>query len=481
MRGDSLVHFRRTGLAGDLYAVDPRVLPAAVVHDVDHHLGERLSDVGGDRFTDLLRLEVIDHRQVRLLPLRHQIRLVERAAVADRRHDVGCLHRRQPDVTLPDRGLAECRGALDVPQRALSHRQRHVIALVVDPEPLGDVADLRLAEIDAQLGERGVARDREGVDQGVVRPAVAARPAEVPDRRRALRQVQDVRRRDHRVRIEPLLECRRRDDHLEHRAGRVVVLCCTVQPRVDLRIVQRLRVVADRLRVVRTEQVRVVRRGADHREDRPGLWVQGHDRAGGPAVGQRPVRRLLGPAVQGELDVAALGRPPGEQVGQPSDEQRVGVTGEQVVLGPLDSGGGVDQRVVPGRVRVHRPVRVGAQVGQTISRGSSGGGHRPPVHHDRAALALVLRQQHPGVARILLIGARLDHLDVVGIEHERREEDEHRDGDPAYRLVHLETTSVLASASGGGAPIGPAGRRAASLIRASSATSAKFATSEEPP
>ena len=64
---------------------------------------------------------------------------------------------------------------------------------------------------------------------------------------------------------------------------------------------------------------------------------------------------------------------------------------------------------------------------------------------DRAALAVVLLGELPGVARVLaqLVGA--DDLDVVDVDDQQREQHEHADRDAAQRGVHGCTTSVGAS------------------------------------
>ena len=94
----------------------------------------------------------------------------------------------------------------------------------------------------------------------------------------------------------------------------------------------------------------------------------------------------------------------------------------------------------------------------------------------------ILSGQDPGVAPVVAQLVGPDDLDVVDVDDQQREEHQHADGHSAERGVHCFTTSVGASPSrGGGDACGAAGRRAASLIRTSSATRTKLATSDEPP
>ena len=117
---------------------------------------------------------------------------------------------------------------------------------------------------------------------------------------------------------------------------------------------------ADRRRVVAAELVGVERRRRRHREDRAGARVDRDDRAG--AAREPVVRRLLRLRVEREPDRAALDAATGEQLLHAVDEEAVVGAGEHGVLGALDAGGAVDERVEAGGRRVERAVGVAAQV-----------------------------------------------------------------------------------------------------------------------
>src|SRR5690606_30382529 len=91
----------------------------------------------------------------------------------------------------------------------------------------------------------------------------------------------------------------------------------------------------------------------------------------------------------------------------------------------------------------------------------------------------VLVEQHAAVVGPGVEVVGLHDLDVVGVDEQRGEQQQHRHRDPADRPVHSFTTWVRASSGAGGA--GGAGRRTASLIRRSSAMRIQFATRLDPP
>ena len=206
-------------------------------------------------------------------------------------------------------------------------------------------------------------------------------------------------RRDARSRRVPLLQGGGGHDDLEDRAGRVVLADRLVDAGVGIRGLQLLGVVADR------RPGRGWRAGSGRRS---GCWpCPGRRRWTGRARRRRRSTSLeaghgglLDGRVQGQDDVAAGRVPPGEQVGQPADEQPRVVAGEHVVLGALHARGAVDQRVVPGDGRVQLPLGVRAQVLQPVV-GGHGDGDVVAGDDDRPALAVVLLGEHPGVARFV--------------------------------------------------------------------------------
>ena len=206
--------------------------------------------------------------------------------------------------------------------------------------------------------------------------------------------------------------------------------------------------------------------------------VEGDDRAA--PVAEAGHRGLLGPAVEGQHDVAAARVPAGEQRREPAGEQPVVAAGQQAVLRLLHAGGAEDQRVEAGDRRVRRLARVLPQVLQLVlGRAPT---RRPACRRRRACRAAArTRRAGPGCCAGRRAACRPRTPGRSWRWREQPEQDQHRQRDPPDRPVHRVTTSVMASASGGCRTGVAGGRRAASEIRSSSATSAKLATSDEPP
>ena len=89
----------------------------------------------------------------------------------------------------------------------------------------------------------------------------------------------------------------------------------------------------------------------------------------------------------------------GEEVGQPAAEQPLIGAVEHAVLGPLQAGAGVAQRVEAGNRCVHKGIRVHPQE-PVVAVGGHRVGQQLAARGDLAALAGVLVEQHPLVARI---------------------------------------------------------------------------------
>src|SRR2546430_1247775 len=102
-----LTVLRRSGLAADLEARDLRLGTGAVVDHALHHLLELAGRVPADRRAEHLRLGLVGDREVRRLPLVHQVRPHLLAAVGHRRGDQGALHRGDLHVELADPGLPD--------------------------------------------------------------------------------------------------------------------------------------------------------------------------------------------------------------------------------------------------------------------------------------------------------------------------------------------------------------------------------------
>ena len=224
------------------------------------------------------------------------------------------------------------------------------------------------------------------------------------------------------------------------------------------------------------QQVRVVARRGHHCQDPPGGRVEGDRRALARAVGaallQRVPAGLLNAGQDGGVDVAAARVAAGEEVGQPTAEQPFVGPVEDGVLGPLQPGARIAQRVEARNRCVDKGIRIHPQVpepplgGHRVGHQLTGGG-------DLAPLTGVLVEQHPLIARIgpQPVGPEdLGHGGVQQQQHHQRH-DGHRDATQGG--VHtFSITSVRTTAMGCGV-FGPVsmGRRAAWLIRMSMANS----------
>ena len=198
-----------------------------------------------------------------------------------------------------------------------------------------------------------------------------------------------------------------------------------------------------------------------------------------PFLPAQPVeRRALGARVDRRADRATGRLAAGEELlGAVDDEQRR-PSGEDAVLRPLESGRPVDERVEAGDGRVQRAVGVDAQVAEGVA-GLLRPGHGVRADEDRSALAVVLLEQHPLVARPVAVVAREDHLDDRDVDEQRDQHEREDEGDAADGPAHTRRTTWVTASSGDG--VVTSGRRARSEMRRSSATMIQLAMSDDPP
>ena len=163
-------------------------------------------------------------------------------------------------------------------------------------------------------------------------------------------------------------------------------------------------------------------------------------------------------------DVAAARIAAGEEVGEPPAEQPLVGAVEDRVLGALEAGAGVPQRVEAGDRRVGQRVRVHPQEPE-VPVGRRRVGQQLAARRDLAALAGVLVEQHALVARVGAQAVGGEHLGQRGVGQQQHDQRHDRDGDAAQGGVHtLPITSVLAAAIG--VAFGPARGRAGGARRA---------------
>src|SRR6202042_2526 len=172
---------------------------------------------------------------------------------------------------------------------------------------------------------------------------------------------------------------------------------------------------------------------------------------------------------------------PGDQADEVVHLQRRRSAGQVVVLGRLDAGRAVDG-VIAGNRRVKRAVGVEALVDPGMPLGQPGfrdlGVAAVSGGQDGAALVLELLVEDADVAGLGRQAGRLERLHEVDVDQQQHEHRQAGDGQAEQRFVHPARTTWVMPSSWIGCG---AGRRAVSLIRISTATSAQLATSEEPP
>ncbi|GMA41680.1 hypothetical protein GCM10025883_37250 [Mobilicoccus caccae] len=243
------------------------------------------------------------------------------------------------------------------------------------------------------------------------------------------------------VLIEPLgLQRRCGRDDLEHRARRVGVAADgTVDQRPAGVLVEVGPCGLDAGAVVPGEAVGVEIGVADHREDRAGAGIEGHD--GTPLISQPLLGGLLGATIDAQLEVDAAGLASGDDVAEPAEEQARIVAGQELVGGTLEATArAVDERVVAGDVAVRRALRVAALVGELVL-GALAEGHGLVADEDLAALAAVGGEQGAPVAGLVAQLLGLEELDPRRGHQQRAEHDRHDEGEPADRVVHDVTTA----------------------------------------
>ena len=203
--------------------------------------------------------------------------------------------------------------------------------------------------------------------------------------------------------------------------------------------------------VVRREQVGVVGRRGHQGQDFAGRRLQRDDRAPAPAVAallHAIPCGLLDARVDGGIHVAAARVASGEEVGKPPTEQPLVGSVEQWILGSFQPAAGIAQRIEAGNRRVHRGIGIDPQETEAAV-----GGDRIrqqlAARSDLAALARVLVEQNPLVARVGAQPVRGEHLSERRVEQQQHDQRHHGHRDPAQGGVHTRSiTSVLAPAIG---------------------------------
>ena len=148
-------------------------LAVPVLDGVDHQVGELVRGRGRDRLGELLGLGLPEHLERRRLDLVDDVGPHHRALVGDPGDHHRHLQRSGLHLELADGRLAGLRRVR--PLGVVGHRLRAelVEVLLVEAERLGLLEHLVRAELDAELGERGVARvahrllERDRVDAAV--------------------------------------------------------------------------------------------------------------------------------------------------------------------------------------------------------------------------------------------------------------------------------------------------------------------------
>src|SRR5262249_44178990 len=198
------------------------------------------------------------------------------------------------------------------------------------------------------------------------------------------------------------------------------------------------------------------------------------------------------PGLRQRQQHVAAGRLLAAEHGQEAvDGLGVGLPGEEEVVQLLDVRGGQVDRLVADDVRVLLLVRIDPQEPQRVAGRLAAGDRFALRVDDVAAGTLVLGNLEPAVVVVVAVVVGLDHLAVVQVDEEQREQHKHDDTHSAQRRVH-RTTSVGSSRSLTGPPLAltpptrtvevpVAGRRAASEVRSNGATSSQLATSDDPP
>src|SRR4029453_6684926 len=190
----------------------------------------------------------------------------------------------------------------------------------------------------------------------------------------------------------PVLQSRRRDDHLHRRAGRQRVPDRAVEQRLVRVLVELVERGLERLLVVTRQRVRVVAGHRDHGLDSAGPRVD-RDRSSllhtALVAGHLFPGGLLRTGLQRKHHVATAGVVAGEHVAEAVGEELVAGTGEELVLAALDAG----LRVVDRLVTDDRGVDLLTGVDAQVLQGAVGGlalGERLAVRLDHAARTFVL-------------------------------------------------------------------------------------------
>ena len=244
------------------------------------------------------------------------------------------------------------------------------------------------------------------------------------------------------LRAEPVLERGGRRHELERRAGREQLVARAREQRllgIGVELVPR---VADDLRVLRGEQVRVVARLGDQGEHVARGRVDRRDRDVAGFGGGRGRRGLLDLGHERGHDRGALLRPAEDQVGERLREEFGGVAGEEVVVALLELAPAEHERVEAGLVRVQLGVRVAPLEPERARALAAGREDRRAVRRqDAAAVDLVLGDQLAlrvrGVVRDAVGG---EHLDVVDLHERDQEQREQGHPELADLPLHLRFT-----------------------------------------
>ena len=256
------------------------------------------------------------------------------------------------------------------------------------------------------------------------------------------------------------VECRCRGHNLEGRAGRIELLRRAVERGLVGIAVEPAELGGD--------QVGVVLGDRHHHAHLAGLGLDRHDRA--LAAAERRDRRLRAGDTQVRDDVEALALAPLEA--REDRLELVLLAGQRVVARLLQADAAVADERVTHRVREQTAGRVGAgedAVLATAARHAAREDRLAVLGEDQPARHLLLADQRPAVARVVLEALRVEHAPVGRERHEHREQQHEQPEELGDLAVHTSPPLRIRS------------RRALSETIRSSASKTMFASSELPP
>ena len=150
------------------------------------------------------------------------------------------------------------------------------------------------------------------------------------------------------------------------------------------------------------------------------------------------IRGPLGSRIDGGGHRPTDGLTPGDELLDPVDGENVGSSVQDPILGALQPGRSVDERVEAGDRRIQPGVGVLAQVGQRVTR-LHRSRDRVGTDEDRSALAVVFGEKDALVTGTVPVVTGVDHLNQGDVDQDRHHEQREHQRQPA----HLTTHAVL--------------------------------------